>query len=188
MDKKLIENIEQYQKEHLDESSKAHHKNVANVTAKLCDILEYDDKDDIVIIASFHDIGKSMIGLDVLSKNGPLTKSEWEIVKMHPIWGKDIVEELGMPIEYSIIISQHHERAEGNGYPLGIEHDEIHFGAAIIAVADVFDALLEKRPYKEAWSNEKVKSHFIKNLEGFNKIVTNALLDNFDNVVKARKE
>jgi len=117
-----------------------------------------------------HDIGKSGIPIHILNKNGPLTYVEWEIMKKHPEKGYKILKKFDeVSNEIEIIILQHHERHDGNGYPIGLKRDQIHIYAKICMIADVFDALTSYRPYKEKYST-------------FNalKIMKNEMYNNFD--------
>ena len=100
-----------------------------------------------------HDIGKSVIPPRILNKKGPLSHVEWEIIKTHPEKGCKILEKFGeVSKEIEIIVLQHHERHDGNGYPGGLKEDQIHLYAKICMIADVFDALTSYRPYKEKFS------------------------------------
>ena len=100
-----------------------------------------------------HDIGKIGIPDSVLIKEGPLTPAELEIMRTHPRIGYDILK--GSPSKYlsmgSIIALGHHEKYDGTGYPNGLHGDDIPIVARVVAVADVFDALVSERPYKHAW-------------------------------------
>jgi two-component system response regulator RpfG len=103
-----------------------------------------------------HDIGKIGIPDSILLKEGPLTPYEQSVMKTHPRIGYDILK--GSPSKYlsmgALIALGHHERFDGSGYPTGLQGDDIPLVARIVAVADVFDALVTKRPYKDAWSLE----------------------------------
>jgi two-component system response regulator RpfG len=105
------------------------------------------------VSAPMHDIGKIGIPDSVLIKEGPLTPAEIEIMKAHPRIGYDILK--GSPSKYlsmgAIIALGHHEKFDGTGYPNGLHGDDIPIVARIVAVADVFDALVSERPYKHAW-------------------------------------
>jgi two-component system response regulator RpfG len=113
--------------------------------------------DDIEYAAPMHDIGKIGIPDHILLKTGKLTPSEWDIMKKHTVFGHKILSnsqsryiQLG-----SIIALNHHEKYDGSGYPSGLKGEEIPLEARIVAVADVFDALVTERPYKKAWGDEK---------------------------------
>ena len=111
--------------------------------------------------APMHDIGKIATPDAVLLKPGKLDAEEWEIMKQHPEVGMSILAGSQRPIlkASAIIAHQHHERYDGSGYPQGLKGEEIHPFARIVAVADVFDALIHKRVYKPAWPVEQVLEH-----------------------------
>jgi putative nucleotidyltransferase with HDIG domain len=101
--------------------------------------------------ALLHDVGKARIPESILHKSGPLDQSEWQIMRKHPKWGVELLSETDLiPQESYIPISQHHERRNGNGYPDGLEHDDIHIYGKIVAIADAFDAMTTNRVYRVA--------------------------------------
>lgn len=118
----------------------------------------------LALFAPLHDIGKIAIPDSILHKAGPLTADEFERMKSHVKVGRDIVDQalehfaLG-DMEHTEmlrnIVQYHHEKLNGSGY-LGAEGDEVPLEARIIAVADILDALLNRRSYKEAWPQDKV--------------------------------
>lgn len=107
--------------------------------------------------APMHDIGKIGIPDAVLLKPGKLDAQEWNIMKKHAQYGADIIGDHDSPIMQLAkeIATYHHEKWDGSGYPHGLKGKDIPVSARIIAIADVFDALTSKRPYKEAWSEQK---------------------------------
>ena len=109
------------------------------------------------VAAPMHDIGKIGIPDAILLKEGPLTSEEDAVMKTHPRIGYDILK--GSPSKYlsmgAIIALGHHERFDGSGYPNGLHGDDIPIVARVVAIADVFDALVSERPYKHAWSIEE---------------------------------
>ncbi|MDH5678434.1 MAG: HD domain-containing protein, partial [Nitrospinota bacterium] len=116
--------------------------------------------------APLHDIGKVGIPDSILLKPGKLTGEEFEIMKKHPVLGRDAIiraEETldageGSFLRYARQIAYgHHEKWDGSGYPEGIKGAEIPLSARLMAVADVYDALISKRVYKEAFSHEKAR-------------------------------
>ncbi len=113
--------------------------------------------------APMHDIGKIATPDAVLLKPGKLDAAEWEIMKQHPTVGLSILAGSQRPIlkAAAVIAHQHHEKFDGSGYPQGLKGEEIHKYARIVAVADVFDALMHKRCYKEAWPIEKVTAYLL---------------------------
>jgi HD-GYP domain-containing protein (c-di-GMP phosphodiesterase class II) len=104
----------------------------------------------IRIAASIHDIGKLGIPSDILSKPTELSKAEFDLIKMHPQKGYEILKEIEFPWPIAEIVYQHHERLNGSGYPRGLKSDDILIEARILAVADVVEAMASHRPYRPA--------------------------------------
>ncbi len=105
-----------------------------------------------------HDMGKIGVPIEVLNKPGALTPSEMEIVKQHTIIGHRILDGSEWPVMQcaaSIALS-HHECWDGRGYPHGLSGNQIPLDARIVAVADVYDALISRRTYKPAWEEDRV--------------------------------
>ena len=107
--------------------------------------------DDLKHGAMLHDIGKLGIGEKILLKRGKLTKKEFEIIKKHPQIGADIIRPVHFLKDVVPIILHHHERYDGYGYGSKLKGDEIPIGARIIAVVDVYQALVSNRPYRKAY-------------------------------------
>jgi len=107
--------------------------------------------------APMHDTGKIGIPASILKKPGKLDDEEWQIMRTHPKIGYDILSYSDEPVfQFAAEVALgHHERWDGTGYPRRLSADEIPQSARIVAIADVFDALTMKRPYKEAWSVER---------------------------------
>ena len=186
----IIESRDQITGDHIHNTSEY----VAFITAKLrekgefADVLTPKYADLSVKAAPLHDVGKIEVSDTILCKPGRLTPDEFEKVKVHTIYGKDIMGEIVGDIEdteYLDIATEmafsHHERYGGGGYPLGLKGEEIPLCARIMAVADVLDALLSKRHYKEAYSLEKTKQIMQEEYgKQFDPVVLSALLDNWD--------
>ena len=102
-----------------------------------------------------HDLGKLGISDYILLKPGKLTKNEFETMKQHTLIGTKIIGKDKGFVQARQIAMSHHEKWDGTGYPQGLKGNAIPVAARIVAVADAFDALISKRPYKEAWSREK---------------------------------
>lgn len=145
--------------------------------------------------APFHDIGKYRIPDEVLFSNKIFTQEERDIMNMHPIYGEEIIDELvrvsdlnNTLVEDMLflknIIRFHHEAYDGSGYPDRLSQLDIPLEARIVTLADVFDALLSKRPYKEPWNISKV-IHFIRDKSGtlFDPVCAKVLIDNIEDFV-----
>jgi len=118
------------------------------------------DKEFLELIAwaaPLHDVGKVAIPDSILLKPGKLTAEEWEIMKTHTIHGYKILAGSGIKLldMAAEIALYHHEKWNGKGYPEGLKGEEIPISARIVAIADVFDAVTMKRPYKDPWPLEK---------------------------------
>jgi putative two-component system response regulator len=103
-----------------------------------------------------HDVGKIGIPDGILLKPGKLTPDEWQEMKKHTEYGSEIFRHSRTPVLQlsGEIAWAHHEAWDGSGYPRGLKGNQIPISARIVAVADIFDALTTKRPYKVAWSVE----------------------------------
>jgi len=105
---------------------------------------------DLGVGALLHDVGKIKVPESILNKPGPLTPAEFEEVKKHTVYGFDILRQYpDISLLSSHVAFQHHERVDGSGYPRGLKENEIHEYARIVAVTDVYDALLADRVYRK---------------------------------------
>ena len=169
------------------------------IATTLADKYNLDDEyiEHIFMFSRLHDIGKIGIPDKILLKQGKLNNDERSIMKTHARKGREmidgILDSFGLEnIEHldmlRNIVEFHHETVNGTGYPSGIKGDEIPIEARIVAVADVFDALTSKRPYKEAWSNDKAIDT-LKELAGetLDADCINALINNISEVIKIQK-
>lgn len=123
---------------------------------------EYNEH--LFLFSPLHDIGKIAIPDNILLKPGPLDKEEYALMKTHSAKGLEIINTMLDEFELTKlsninilrnIVYHHHEYFDGNGYPDGLAGDAIPVEARVTATADVFDALASRRPYKDAWSNDK---------------------------------
>jgi diguanylate cyclase (GGDEF)-like protein len=113
-----------------------------------------DEIENVKRAAILHDLGKVGIDESILAKKGPLNKEEREVVKTHPWIATEILREIHALRGTIPAILYHHERFDGSGYPLGLKGEEIPLGARIIAVADVYQALISNRPYRKAFNKQ----------------------------------
>jgi HD-GYP domain-containing protein (c-di-GMP phosphodiesterase class II) len=137
--------------------------------------------------APMHDIGKIGIRDEILLKPGKLTPEEFEIMKTHTVIGHEILKDSpSMFLQMgSVIALSHHEKFDGTGYPYGKKGEEIPIEARIVAVADVYDALVSERPYKHAWSVETALEYMERQKgKHFDPVVLEAFKSQFDAVAK----
>jgi HD-GYP domain-containing protein (c-di-GMP phosphodiesterase class II) len=102
-----------------------------------------------------HDVGKIAISDTILLKPGKLTFEEFEVMKTHVLHGSEIIRNYDWLCDAGDVVLHHHEKFDGTGYPQGLKGDRIPLNARILALADVFDALTSKRPYKDPISIDK---------------------------------
>jgi HD-GYP domain-containing protein (c-di-GMP phosphodiesterase class II) len=150
---------------HLDRMSN-YAKLIASTLARRHDLSD-EAIEHIFLFAVLHDVGKIAIPDNILLKAGKLDAQEFDLMKNHVGVGLEIIDSMlqnfGIDDMQHVsvlrnIVHCHHEAVNGSGYPQGLQGDEIPMEARIVAVADAFDALTSKRPYKEAWSNEEAFS------------------------------
>jgi putative nucleotidyltransferase with HDIG domain len=135
-----------------------HSERVAALAVRIARVIGCDAKsiDALHRAAFLHDIGKIGIPLPILDKPGKLTDEEYTQVKEHPAIGAKIIEPIEAYADAIPMILQHHERFDGKGYPHSLSGEELSLGARILAVADVYDALISSRPYRQGWVEENV--------------------------------
>ena len=150
-----------------------------------------EECNNVMIASPMHDIGKIGIPDSILTKPGKLSKEEWEIMKKHTIIGYEILKDSESELLQmaSIIALEHHERWDGKGYPFGKKGKEINDFSRMTTVADVFDALTSKRPYKDPWPLEKV-INFMKENRGkiFDPDYTEIVIENIDKIIEIKEK
>ncbi len=171
--------------ESTDSYTFGHCERVAQHAMAVARVLGLDDTSQTTIRlgAYLHDLGKVRVPHEILNKPGPLTRDEFAVVQMHPIWGLELLAAVEFPWDLKPIIRWHHERYDGTGYPDRLRGDEIPIAAQIVGIVDVFDALSTARPYRPAlsrevalaeiersrgWWSEAVYRAFVKSLDGVN--------------------
>ncbi|MBU4261854.1 MAG: HD domain-containing protein [Proteobacteria bacterium] len=137
-----------------------HSERVAETAVKIARAMGWADKQVETLFRGglLHDIGKIGIPLAILDKPDKLTDAEYTKVKDHPAIGAKILEPIKAYADIIPMVIQHHERYDGKGYPNGLAGQAIDINARILAVADVYDALISSRPYRQGWIEDKVIS------------------------------
>ena len=151
--------------------------------AERCKLLE--------LAAPMHDTGKIGIPDSVLKKPGKLDADEWKVMKTHTNIGYGILKQSKAPLFQlaAEVALNHHEKWDGTGYPDGLLGEEIPESARIVAVADVFDALSMKRPYKEPWPLDKILSYFSENIHShFDGRLVEAFMDIMPKLLETKAE
>lgn len=140
-----------------DPSTKGHCDRVAIFALLLADALQLpkDMKREIKYGSWLHDCGKIGISEAILNGNQRLSDQEFATMKQHADWGADLAVKANLSPVARNIIHYHHERYDGSGYPTGIKGRDIPLEARIVAVADVYDALITDRPYRQKFSPEE---------------------------------
>lgn len=164
----------------------AHSQKVAEISGLLAQLAGYTREETEVICqaALFHDIGKNAIPHTILNKPGKLTPEEFRIIQTHTTIGQEQLTQEAQALNAAIVVAQqHHERIDGSGY-MGLTGENIHPYAKLVAVADVFDALISRRSYKKPWNIDET-SAYLRGLSGtqFDCRFVVLLLDNISQVM-----
>jgi hypothetical protein len=147
--------------EYRDRETEGHSRRVTN----LCTLLAVQlglTEDELIQLhrgALLHDIGKMAIPDSILFKPGPLNETEWDLMRMHPVYAKEMLEGIPYLKEAITIPYCHHERWDGRGYPQGLRGEEIPLPSRIFTVVDHWEALNSDRPYRKAVPREQVLSY-----------------------------
>ena len=140
-----------------DQYTEGHSERVSSTAVRIARALGMGDEECFFldIAGHFHDIGKLNIPDAILLKTGRLRPQEMELMKLHPIYGFDILHTCKGFERLAHVVLHHHERFDGKGYPHGLAGDDIPFESRIITIADCFDALTTFRPYRSPVSVEE---------------------------------
>jgi putative nucleotidyltransferase with HDIG domain len=156
-----------------------HSERVADIAVKIGRAMNWANErlESLFQAGLLHDIGKIGIPMAVLDKPGKLSEKEYDIIKTHPTLSGKILEPIQVYQDIIPMVVQHHERFDGKGYPAGLSGEDIDIGARILSVADVYEALISQRPYREGWIKENVLN-FIRDNRGimFDPSVVDVLL------------
>jgi PAS domain S-box-containing protein len=146
-----------------DKETEGHSRRVTEMTVNLARTFGLSEAELMQVRwgSLLHDIGKMGVPDGILFKTGPLTEEEWTAMKKHPTFAYEMlspVEHLRLALDIPYC---HHEKWDGTGYPRGLHSTQIPLTARIFAVVDVWDALRSDRPYRPAWSEDKVRDHIL---------------------------
>ncbi len=148
-----------------DPYTAGHQRRVANLARSIGQEmgLAKDQVEAIRMAGMVHDLGKISIPAEILSKPTKLTALEFSLIKVHPQTSYDILKDIDFPWPIARIVSQHHERINGSGYPSGLKDQEILPEAKILMVADVVEAVASHRPYRAAYGIDAALDEISKN-------------------------
>jgi len=148
-----------------DPYTAGHHRKVANLARTIANELSLPKNqiEGIRVASIIHDLGKISIPAEILSKPGRMLNIEYNLIKMHPKVGYNILKNIDFPWPIAEIVHQHHERIDGSGYPQGLMGNDILTEAKIIGVADVVEAIASHRPYRAARGIEMALDEIEKN-------------------------
>jgi HD-GYP domain-containing protein (c-di-GMP phosphodiesterase class II) len=170
----------------------AHSTGVAECAAILSKIfgLTETEVELMKIAGNFHDLGKLAIPNSILDKPDKLTKEEFAVIKQHTYFTYTVLNTIGGLDQISEWAAFHHEKLDGSGYPFHVTADKINMGSRIMAVADIFTALAEDRPYRKGMQRKELEGILINqaNKNFLDKRITNLLLDNYDEVWREVKK
>jgi HD-GYP domain-containing protein (c-di-GMP phosphodiesterase class II) len=158
----------------------AHHQNNVAVIARLIGQklgLSDFEVEGIRIAGQIHDIGKSAIPNELLSKSGKLNYEEFSLIKTHASRAEEILKDIDFPWPVLDMVLQHHERMDGSGYPKGLVGDKICLGARILAVADLTDAMINPRPYRRSLGLEAVIEELTNHSQLYDQDVCKAFME-----------
>ena len=151
----------------LDIFTDAHVQGVVNTTTKICEAmdLDYAKTRKCILCAYLHDIGKVHVPSSILQKPGKLTDEEYEIMKKHTVYGYEMCMRYEQFKNLASIVRAHHENIDGSGYPDGLVESLIPEEAKLIKIADVYDALTQKRQYKDGFKPSKAIQIMIEDVQ-----------------------
>lgn len=138
-----------------DEYTFKHSVDVATMAMVVAKKMGFSEEEvcDVGVAGLLHDLGKSKVPTEVLNKPGKLTNEEFDVMKKHPIYSYNILKDnKGIKDAVKLAVLQHHEKINGQGYPMGLSSPQICKFAKILTVVDIYDALVTERPYKEAFT------------------------------------
>jgi len=149
--------------ESADSYTYGHCERVAAYALAVAQALGLDDstRTTIQLGAYLHDLGKIRVPHEILNKSGRLTDEEFEVIKQHPVWGVELLEDVEFPWDIKPLIRSHHEKYDGSGYPDRLVGDAIPIGAQVLCIVDVYDAMTTTRSYRPAMSHDTAVSRML---------------------------
>lgn len=167
-----------------DKETEGHSQNVTQMTLRLAKSLNICNEELVHIRrgALLHDIGKMGIPDNILLKPGPLTEEEWKVMRLHPTYAYQLLASIPYLRPALVIPYAHHEHWDGSGYPNGLKGEQIPLSARIFTIVDVWEALSSDRPYRKAWSSERIREYLCEQKgKQFDPQVVDAFLDILEN-------
>jgi len=147
-----------------DVETEGHSRRVVTLTLEMARRIGIEESGltDLYRGALLHDIGKLGIPDSILQKPGPLSNSEWQIMRQHPVYAFEWLSQIEYLRPALHIPHYHHEKWDGTGYPCGLRTSQIPLATRVFTVVDVWDALRSDRPYRQAWSDEEAHAYIEK--------------------------
>lgn len=166
--------------------TQGHMKKVAELSEQLASAISLSEEEIKAIKqgAMVHDIGMIGVSESILNMPGELTPQEWDVMKIHPVIGEEMLSPLRFLSEASYIVRHHHERLDGSGYPDGLSGKQITSGLRVVSLCDAYDAMTSPRPWRPALSREDAVAKLLEEKGAkFDPEITDALI----NMIKERK-
>jgi HD-GYP domain-containing protein (c-di-GMP phosphodiesterase class II) len=140
-----------------------HSENVAMLSKSFAKHIRLTDEEiaKIYYAGMVHDIGKTLIPREILNKKGELTKEEFDVVKMHPVYGATALGHVEKMKDISTAVRSHHEHWNGKGYPDGLREDEIPLAGRILSLVDAYEAMTNDRPYRKAFTKKAAMNEIL---------------------------
>ncbi|SHJ19941.1 HD-GYP domain-containing protein [Lutispora thermophila] len=167
-----------------DDNTYRHSMSVAKYSNRFNKIIAANINSETIYYSGLlHDIGKTEVNINILNKKGSLDIDEFSIMMEHSKLGYNLLKKHLMPIEMQHAALYHHERWDGNGYPMKLEKQRIPLVARIISICDVYDALTSNRPYRKAFSIDEALD-IMKNSHGqFDNELLDIFSKNIDSII-----